>query len=111
MTIPAFAQRDPDARGYYGAYGGRFVPETLVAPVAELEAAYFEARQDPAFIAEFGAPVGHHFGAAAQLWRAADAAVRGAPPERDARRCPYLPQARRSRPHRRAQDQQRAGPG
>src|SRR3954447_18364810 len=50
MTIPAFAQRDPDARGYYGAYGGRFVPETLVAPVAELEAAYVDARRDPAFI-------------------------------------------------------------
>ena len=41
---PSFAQRDPDARGYYGAYGGRFVPETLVAPVEELEAAYFDAR-------------------------------------------------------------------
>jgi tryptophan synthase beta chain len=45
----SFAQRDPDARGYYGAYGGRFVPETLVAPVAELEAAYFAARSDSAF--------------------------------------------------------------
>ena len=47
-----FGTRDPDARGYYGAFGGRFVPETLVAPVAELEAAYFRVRQDPAFIAE-----------------------------------------------------------
>jgi tryptophan synthase beta chain len=37
--IPDFGHRDPDARGYYGAYGGRFVPETLVAPVAELERA------------------------------------------------------------------------
>ncbi len=48
-TLPTFGQRDPDARGYYGAYGGRFVPETLVAPVAALEAAYIEARSDPAF--------------------------------------------------------------
>ena len=47
-----FGTRDPDARGYYGAFGGRFVPETLVAPVAELEAAYFRVRQDPAFIEE-----------------------------------------------------------
>jgi tryptophan synthase beta chain len=47
--IPAFGHRDPDARGYYGAYGGRFVPETLVAPVAELERAYFEARADEGF--------------------------------------------------------------
>ena len=45
----SFGQRDPDARGYYGAYGGRFVPETLVAPVEELERAYFAARQDPDF--------------------------------------------------------------
>ena len=45
----SFGRRDPDARGYYGPYGGRFVPETLVAPVAELERAYLEARQDPAF--------------------------------------------------------------
>jgi len=50
---PSFARRDPDARGYYGAYGGRFVPETLVAPVEELERAYFDARADPAFRASF----------------------------------------------------------
>jgi tryptophan synthase beta chain len=51
---PSFARRDPDARGYFGAYGGRFVPETLVAPVAELEAAYFDARRDPAFARALG---------------------------------------------------------
>ena len=33
ISIPVFGARDPDARGYYGAFGGRFVPETLVAPV------------------------------------------------------------------------------
>jgi tryptophan synthase beta chain len=55
MTIniaPSFGRRDPDARGYYGAYGGRFVPETLVAPVEELERAYRAAREDPSFLAE-----------------------------------------------------------
>jgi len=46
---PSFGQRDPDARGYYGPYGGRFVPETLVAPVEELERAYFAARKDDEF--------------------------------------------------------------
>jgi tryptophan synthase beta chain len=50
--IPAFGHRDPDRRGYYGEYGGRFVPETLVAPVAELERAYFEARNDEAYRCE-----------------------------------------------------------
>ena len=48
---PVFGRRDPDARGYFGEFGGRFVPETLVAPVDELTAAYEEARRDPAFLA------------------------------------------------------------
>jgi tryptophan synthase beta chain len=46
---PLFGHRDPDGRGYYGAFGGRFVPETLVAPVEELERAYLEARADESF--------------------------------------------------------------
>jgi tryptophan synthase beta chain len=57
MTIesaPSFGRRDPDARGYYGAYGGRFVPETLVAAVEALERAYLDARADPAYRAELG---------------------------------------------------------
>ena len=53
MTDPRFGRRDPNERGYYGDYGGTFVPETLVAPVEELQNAYIEARQDPAFLAEF----------------------------------------------------------
>jgi tryptophan synthase beta chain len=39
----------PDAGGHYGPYGGRFVPETLMSPLEDLEKAYFEAREDPAF--------------------------------------------------------------
>src|SRR5580704_9039851 len=42
----------PDAKGRYGPYGGSYVPETLMAPVAELTAAYESARRDPKFIAE-----------------------------------------------------------
>jgi len=49
---PIFGRRDPDARGYFGAYGGRFVPETLVAPIEELTAGYLAARADPTFSAE-----------------------------------------------------------
>ena len=49
MTLPVFGRRDPDERGYFGAYGGRFVPETLVAPVEELAQAYSAARDDPGF--------------------------------------------------------------
>ena len=44
---------EPDERGYWGEYGGRFVPETLVAPLDELTAGYFTVRDDPDFQAEF----------------------------------------------------------
>ena len=54
---PRFGHRDPDARGYFGEFGGRFIPETLVAPVDELTAAYFAARVDP----EFQAALRHLF--------------------------------------------------
>lgn len=42
----------PDERGYFGEYGGRFVPETLVAPLDELKTSYFAYRDDPDFQAE-----------------------------------------------------------
>ncbi len=44
--------RRADAQGRFGAYGGRFVAETLMPPILELEAAYEQARRDPAFLAE-----------------------------------------------------------
>jgi tryptophan synthase beta chain len=47
--MSSVAQRVPDARGRYGPYGGRYVPETLMAPLEELERAYAEASTDPAF--------------------------------------------------------------
>src|SRR5260221_1404005 len=43
------AQIWPDAKGRFGPYGGRYVPETLVAPLEELERAYELARKDPSF--------------------------------------------------------------
>ena len=52
IPAPAPGRRDPDPRGYFGAFGGRFVPETLVAPVEELERAYLDARRDARFQAE-----------------------------------------------------------
>ena len=42
----------PDARGYFGEFGGRYVPETLMRPLCELEEAYTALRADPAFQAE-----------------------------------------------------------
>lgn len=43
----------PAAKGKFGPYGGQFVPETLMPALAELETAYEQARNDPAFQAEF----------------------------------------------------------
>ena len=42
----------PDAEGHFGPYGGKFVPETLMHPLEELEQAYLEAKSDAAFQAE-----------------------------------------------------------
>ncbi|KKK34064.1 tryptophan synthase subunit beta [Salinicoccus sediminis] len=41
--------RQPDARGHYGEFGGRYVPETLMSAVKELAAAYSEAKEDQEF--------------------------------------------------------------
>jgi tryptophan synthase beta chain len=65
-----FGRRDPDARGYFGAYGGRFVPETLVAPVEELTSAYFDARQDASFRAELDRLLAHYVGRPTPLYEA-----------------------------------------
>jgi len=43
----------PDSRGYFDQFGGKFVPETLMPALGELEAAYEEAKRDPTFWAEF----------------------------------------------------------
>ena len=45
-------QAMPNAQGRFGPYGGRYVPETLVAPLEELEQAYADARKDPKFQSE-----------------------------------------------------------
>jgi tryptophan synthase beta chain len=42
-------RRWPDAAGHFGPYGGRYVPETLMEPLRELEEAYFRALEDPTF--------------------------------------------------------------
>jgi tryptophan synthase beta chain len=39
----------PDVHGHFGLYGGRYVPETLMYPLQQLEEEYFKAQQDPAF--------------------------------------------------------------
>jgi tryptophan synthase beta chain len=45
----------PDSKGYFGDYGGKFVPETLMPALRALETAYERAKHDPSFWAEFNA--------------------------------------------------------
>jgi tryptophan synthase beta chain len=69
MTVTA-ARRDPDARGYFGEFGGRFVPETLVEPVEALERAYLAARDDQAFCAELDRLLKHYVGRPTPIYEA-----------------------------------------
>src|SRR3989337_967086 len=63
-------RRDPDARGYFGAFGGRFVPETLVEPIEELTAGYFAARADAAFRDELDRLLRHYVGRPTPVYEA-----------------------------------------
>jgi tryptophan synthase beta chain len=65
---PVFGTRDPDARGYFGAYGGRFVPETLVAPIEELTQGYLSARADVSFASELTSLLQHYVGRPTPLY-------------------------------------------
>jgi tryptophan synthase beta chain len=60
----------PDARGHFGAYGGSYVAETLVAPLAELVRAYESLRVDPAFIAEFERDLKYYVGRPSPIYHA-----------------------------------------
>ncbi len=70
MTEKRFGHRDPSDRGYYGDYGGKFVPETLVAPVEELQQAYMAARNDPGFLKEFDRLLAHYVGRPTPIYEA-----------------------------------------
>src|SRR3954454_9764128 len=68
MSLPVITV--PDAMGHYGPYGGRYVPEVLMSPLEELEQAYAEARQDPAFQAELQSLLHHYAGRPTALFYA-----------------------------------------
>src|ERR1051326_7030107 len=52
----------PDERGRFGPFGGKFVPESLMAALAELETAYQQAYNDPSFLAELQAQLASFVG-------------------------------------------------
>jgi len=58
----------PDENGRFGAFGGRYVAETLMPPILELEQAYQEAKADPAFQAEFDDFLAHYVGRPSPLY-------------------------------------------
>jgi tryptophan synthase beta chain len=60
----------PDGRGYFGLFGGCYVPETLKTPLEELAAAYAEAVADPSFQAELDDYLTHYVGRPTLLYRA-----------------------------------------
>ncbi|PLX89466.1 MAG: tryptophan synthase subunit beta [Desulfuromonas sp.] len=60
----------PDERGHFGDYGGRYVAETLMPALLELEQAYTEARQDPAFQQEFAYYLKNYVGRPSPLYHA-----------------------------------------
>jgi len=58
----------PDENGYFGLFGGRYVAETLMPLILELEKAYYEARDDPAFKAELEGLNKHYTGRPSPLY-------------------------------------------
>ncbi|MBT3146143.1 tryptophan synthase subunit beta [Neptunomonas phycophila] len=58
----------PDERGHFGPYGGRFVSETLMGALQELEALYAKLSADPAFQAEFDRDLAHYVGRPSPLY-------------------------------------------
>ena len=70
MTTTTGPAALPDGRGYFGDFGGRYVPETLMPALAELEAAYDEARADEAFAAELDDLLSTYAGRPTALTRA-----------------------------------------
>src|SRR6195256_508459 len=69
MTV-VVSRRDPDSRGYFGEFGGRFVPETLVEPIEALERAYMTVRDDPHFAAELDRLLKHYVGRPTPVYEA-----------------------------------------
>ena len=60
----------PDERGHFGPYGGRFVSETLMAALKQLEETYERLWRDPDFQAEFDRDLAHYVGRPSPLYHA-----------------------------------------
>jgi tryptophan synthase beta chain len=68
---PDLYAKVPDEHGRFGVYGGKFVAETLMSALAELEALYDSLKDDPVFIEEFDTDLAHYVGRPSPLYEAA----------------------------------------
>jgi tryptophan synthase beta chain len=62
----------PDSKGHFGIYGGKYVPETLVQAISELEEAYLKVKEDPTFFAEMGELLKDYVGRETPLYYASN---------------------------------------
>ncbi|PVX31070.1 tryptophan synthase subunit beta [Sphingomonas pokkalii] len=82
MNAPNSFRAQPDDRGHFGQFGGRFVAETLMPLILDLEREYIAAKADPAFQAEFDDLLEHYVGRPSPLYyaeRLTEALREGAP--------------------------------
>src|ERR1700681_2759196 len=70
LAKPKFLRRRPDGTGHFGNFGGRFVAETLMPLILDLEKAYADAKADPAFQAEMDGYLKHYVGRPSPLYLA-----------------------------------------
>ncbi|UVO52924.1 tryptophan synthase subunit beta [Sphingomonas sp. SUN039] len=68
MTIANTLRAQPDERGHFGQFGGRYVAETLMPLILDLEAAYNASKADPAFAAQFDDLLEHYVGRPSPLY-------------------------------------------
>ncbi|MGB7368658.1 MAG: tryptophan synthase subunit beta, partial [Methylovirgula sp.] len=66
--IPNSFRTGPDERGHFGVYGGRFVAETLMPLILDLERHYEAAKRDPSFKAELDHLLTHYVGRPSPLY-------------------------------------------
>ena len=67
-AIPNSLRNGPDERGQFGQFGGRYVSETLMPLILDLEREYRAAKADPAFKAEFDDLMTHYVGRPSPLY-------------------------------------------
>jgi tryptophan synthase beta chain len=70
MNAPNSFRAQPDERGHFGPYGGRYVSETLMPLILDLDREYRAAKQDPAFAAQFDDLLEHYVGRPSPLYYA-----------------------------------------